>query len=134
MSRLRVVGGAALRAGRVLMARRGPGSYEGLWEFPGGKVEAGETDQVALARELDEELGIRAVVHEFLGVGHHGRIDLHCYRVEFEGEPQNREHSELAWVPLAELAALEVPPADIPTVEALVAGYLEGGTPRSEPA
>ena len=132
---IRVVGGAAIRGDAVLMARRGPGSYEGLWEFPGGKVEPGESDEAALARELAEELRVQVTVHEFLGVGRDERIELFCYRVGFDGEPHNVEHTELRWVPLRELAEIPVPPADIPTVEALVSRYRGRGTPvRSTPS
>lgn len=135
MSRLRVVGGAALRGGRVLMAQRRGGHYDGLWEFPGGKVEAGETDAVALARELSEELGIDVVVHEWLGTGHDDKVELHCYRVAFEGEARALEHAALRWVPLDELAGVAVPPPDVPTVDALLSRYRPAGAPLgSEPA
>ena len=117
---IRVVGAVALRGGQVLLAQRGPGSYEGLWEFPGGKVERGEDDRVALAREIEEELGVAVVVGDFVAVGRDERIELHCYRVELRGEPEALEHLALAWFPLAELSAVEVPPADVPAIEALL--------------
>ncbi len=119
---IRVVGAVAVRGQRVLMARRGPGSYEGLWEFPGGKVEPGEDERQALTRELLEELGVSATVGEHLACGSDGRIELICYRVWFEGEPQALEHSAVAWIELSELASLPVPPADLPAVHALLSG------------
>lgn len=119
---IRVVGAVAVRDGSVLLARRGPGSYEGLWEFPGGKVEPGEDDRAALAREIEEELGVAVTVTEHVATGSDERIELHCYRVRFAGEPQALEHSELAWFPLGQLASLDVPPADVPAIQALLSG------------
>ncbi|HJN73365.1 MAG TPA: (deoxy)nucleoside triphosphate pyrophosphohydrolase [Myxococcota bacterium] len=119
---IRVVGAVAVVDGRVLLARRGPGSYEGRWEFPGGKVEAGEDDRAALAREIREELAVSVRVSEHLATGSDERIELHCYRVQLDGEPRALEHTELAWFPLSALASVDVPPADVPAVEALLAG------------
>jgi len=116
---LRVVGAVAVRDGRVLMAQRATGRFTGFWEFPGGKVEDGESDQVALRRELEEELGVRAAVHQLIAVGRDGATELWCYAVEFDGEALALEHQALRWVPLAELQALATPPADAPTISAL---------------
>ncbi len=106
----------------MLMAQRGPGSYEGLWEFPGGKVEPGEDEREALRRELLEELGVDARVGEHLATGCDERVELRCYRVELMGEPAALEHAALAWFRLSELADLPVPPADVPAVRALLSG------------
>lgn len=105
-----LVTAAILRCeGRVLIARRpANGLLGGMWEFPGGKVEPGETDAAALARELQEELGIHVEVGEQLGTYRHAythfRVTLHAYYASADGqEPQALEASELRWVGLDEL-------------------------------
>ncbi len=110
--------------GRVLICQRPEGKQlAGLWEFPGGKVEAGETPEKALIRELNEELGIEvapACLAPFVFASH-GYDDAHllmplylCRR--WEGEVQRREHAALAWVEPMKLASYPMPPADAPLV------------------
>ena len=113
--------------GRVLIARRPPGrSMAGLWEFPGGKVEAGETPEATLIRELKEELGI--IVNEAclapLTFASHGYADFHlvmplyvCRR--WEGTVRAEEGQELAWVRPNRLKDYPMPPADIPLISHL---------------
>ena len=118
----RVVGGVARREadGAVLMARRPPGGrHGGLWELPGGKVEAGESDAEALARELLEELGVVAEVGALIAVGQDERVELWCYAVRLSGEPQALDHDALCWVSPDDLHRLPTPPADQPTIDAL---------------
>ena len=103
-----VVAGVWLRDGHVLLARRPPGGLlAGLWEFPGGKVEPGETLEDALRREWAEELGLVVQVGEALGVYRHAythfRITLHAFLVQAQGAPQAREGQTLTWAPLAAL-------------------------------
>lgn len=88
------------------MVRRGPGrNHPGLWEFPGGKVEAGETTTEALQRELWEELGLRVRVGVLLGTAHHQAIEMHAFEIFIEeGPPQLREHDAQAIIPLEALA------------------------------
>jgi 8-oxo-dGTP diphosphatase len=118
--RVRVVGAVIQRRGRVLMARRPEGRrHAGLWEFPGGKVEPGEDDRSALARELLEEMAVASVVGELVAEGTDERVVLACYRVEMLGEPVALFHDRLAWIPLDELASLPTPPADQATIVAL---------------
>jgi 8-oxo-dGTP diphosphatase len=105
------------RDGRFLMARRLKGTHlEGLWEFPGGKVDPGETLEACLARELDEELGVGSTVHGLRWSTTHDypgkRVELHFYDCAIEGEPQPRLGQELRWVSGPELAALPLPEAD----------------------
>jgi 8-oxo-dGTP diphosphatase len=120
-----VVAGVMLDArGRVLLARRTEGrDLAGLWEFPGGKVDPGETPMQALARELHEELGIRVQSAEPLVAVpqqyRDKRILLDVYRVRYAGKPSDREQQALAWAPPEKLCTYPMPPADRPVVAAL---------------
>ncbi|MEU4604275.1 (deoxy)nucleoside triphosphate pyrophosphohydrolase [Kribbella sp. NPDC023972] len=115
-----VIGVAVVRGGQVLAALRdGP---DGGWEFPGGKVEPGETEQVAGARELAEELGVEVVVGESLGpaVPINERYALRVYAAELAaGEPVAHEHREIRWVGAGELGGLDWLPADRPFLAAV---------------
>ena len=116
---IRVVGAVVIRDGRVLMARRPAGRHAGLWEFPGGKVEPGEDEPSALARELLEELAAPAVIGELVARGSDDRVVLSCYRADLLAEPIALVHDRLAWIPLSDLASLSTPPADRAAVQAL---------------
>ena len=126
MNQVHVVAGVIRDArGRVLLARRTEGrDLSGLWEFPGGKVELGETPEDALVRELREELGIDATVGAPVACvpletpGR--RLMLDVRDVAFTGQPRGLEGQALAWVPLRKLADYPMPPADLPVVEALL--------------
>ncbi|MDT5069263.1 MAG: 8-oxo-dGTP diphosphatase [Mycobacterium sp.] len=102
--------------GTLLVAQRErPPELAGLWELPGGKVAAGETDAAALVRELDEELGIEVTVGDRLGcdVALNGRMTLRAYLVtQIGGSLQPRDHRALRWVTADELQALAWVPAD----------------------
>jgi 8-oxo-dGTP diphosphatase len=118
--RIRVVGAVIERDGAVLMARRPPGRrHAGLWEFPGGKVEPGEQDAAALARELLEELATPCTVGDLVAEGGDDRVILACYRVRLLGDPIPLFHDRLSWVPLQRLREIETPPADQATIQAL---------------
>ncbi len=120
--KLLVVGAAIFDdAGRLLAAQRAaPARYAGLWEFPGGKVEVGESAPDALVRECREELGIEIAVGD--GVGE-VPIDvgvLRVYRASIvRGEPHAREHQELRWLAPHEFGDVEWIAADRPLVQAL---------------
>lgn len=122
---INVVGAVFTRDGTVFAAKRGPGkSMAGMWEFPGGKIEPGETPVDALARELREELRIEASVGEHLVTTRHkydfAVVNLATYQCTItSGTPVLTEHVEVRWVPCEELDALDWAPADIPTVEFL---------------
>ena len=115
--------------GRVLLAQRPDGkSMAGLWEFPGGKIEAGETPEQSLIRELEEELGI--IVNEAclapLTFASHSYADFHllmplyvCRR--WDGMVTAREGQNLAWVRPNKLRDYPMPPADLPLIPHLTA-------------
>jgi 8-oxo-dGTP diphosphatase len=126
---LQVVGAAIVDGGRVLVARRSGGPYDGLWEFPGGKVEPGESDLAALVRECAEELGVaiepRSFVGEVLldgvvGGGAPGSSTLRVWWARLAGgEPVAHEHAELRWVDAAALEDLDWIAADRPLLPAV---------------
>ena len=124
-----VVAAAALidTENRVLMAQRPAGkSFAGQWEFPGGKLEPDELPDMALRRELHEELGIRVAPADLepLVVVSHDYPDFRLVMIVYScrfwaGEAHGREGQALKWCRHAELAALPMPPADVPVVAAL---------------
>ena len=113
--------------GRVLLAQRPAGkSMAGLWEFPGGKVEPGETPEVALIRELEEELGINTWESCLapLIFASHSYPDFHLLMPLFvcrkwDGIVQSREGQALKWVHVKDIAGYPMPPADIPLIPIL---------------
>lgn len=140
---LPVVAAAMIDAeGRVLLQRRPPGKQMAdLWEFPGGKIEPGETPEAALVRELAEELGIVTDAGTLMPLSFASaaagtrQLLLLLYVVkDWSGEPRPLEASALAWVRPADMGALPMPPADVPLVATLVrlfasdtaAGFMPG--------
>jgi 8-oxo-dGTP diphosphatase len=114
--------------GRVLLTQRPEGkTLAGMWEFPGGKIEPGETPEVALRREIMEELGVDICEHcaaPLTFVSHayesfHLLMMLYVCR-KWEGIPQAREGQGLTWKYPREMQALPMPPADLPLVAALI--------------
>ena len=116
---------------RVLVAQRpAGGSLAGLWEFPGGKIETGETPEAALVRELAEELGITVAASALEPVTFvsHAYADFHLLMLlylcrDWQGTPHGQQGQPLHWARPAALAALPMPPADVPLV-AVLAGLL----------
>ncbi|CAI0749189.1 MAG: pyrimidine (deoxy)nucleoside triphosphate diphosphatase [Serratia proteamaculans] len=122
-----VVAAIIEKNGKILLAQRDAGSDQaGLWEFPGGKVEAGESQPQALARELEEELGIVASVGSYVASNQWQQseriIRLHAWRVAtFSGELQNRCHSDFVWLAPEQAFDYPLAPADVPLLTAYIA-------------
>jgi len=114
----RVTAAIIKKGGKVLIARRKPGiSNQGLWEFPGGKVELDETPERCLERELKEELDIKARAGRLAATGRgvlkEGPFELLAFEVEhLSGEFRLHSHDEIRWVLIEDLAGYELPPAD----------------------
>ena len=123
--RIVVVGAVIFSDGKIFATKRGEGmSLQGMWEFPGGKIENGETPQQALVREIQEELGAVVSVGELVTTTEHeydfGIVELTTYRCSLiSGTPAITEHSESLWLEPSQLHTLEWAPADIPAVEIL---------------
>ena len=123
---LEVVAALICREDKYLICKRAAHkSNGGLWEFPGGKIEAGETPQAALQRECAEELAVQLTVGEMLlQVTHsypHATIHLQLFACMVEsGEPQPLEPQQICWVSRAELAQYQFSPADQYFVEKLI--------------
>ncbi|WP_182049106.1 (deoxy)nucleoside triphosphate pyrophosphohydrolase [Changpingibacter yushuensis] len=124
--RITVVGAVIVDGGNVFAARRSEHmSLPGMWEFPGGKVEAGETPQDALRRELMEELRCHVEVGQLVESTEYeydfGVVHLTTFLCTMNGDaPHLTEHSEIRWVPTAQLDDLEWAPADVPAVESVM--------------
>ncbi|HSP38547.1 MAG TPA: (deoxy)nucleoside triphosphate pyrophosphohydrolase [Frankiaceae bacterium] len=116
-----VVGAALVDDGRLLAAQRtAPPELAGLWEFPGGKVEPGEDERTALARECWEELGVVVDVGDLLGEVAVPIGTLRVYRASLvRGQPQVREHSALRWLLANEVFDVPWIPVDLELVQHL---------------
>jgi 8-oxo-dGTP diphosphatase len=119
---IHVVGAAIVQSNKCLVTQRGPGmNLPGKWEFPGGKVERGESSPAALAREILEELGLDIVVGELLGTGTAKLgakvVQLDVYAATIAGGTLTlHEHAQALWVSAEELLAFDWAEADIPSV------------------
>ena len=122
---MKVTAAVITENGKVLLARRKPGgAMGGRWEFPGGKIEPGETPEQSLERELREELAIQARIGEFLlstsFEGDGVSLELLVYRAErIHGEPALLEHDEISWVSPRDLAGYDLADSDRKVVEEL---------------
>ena len=123
---IQVVAGLLFRKSQLLVCqRRADGPFPLKWEFPGGKIEAGESGVAALARELHEELTVElrdaALVcsHDHLYPAG-PQVSLEFYRVDFAGEPENRVFEQIRWCNLADLGQLDFLDGDRPVIERLM--------------
>lgn len=122
------------QVGEILLQRRPDGKQmAGLWEFPGGKVETGESPESALIRELKEELGITVEAHDLVPMTfaseplEHRNLLLLLYRCRrWRGEPAPLESPELRWLRPIDMHELPMPPADRPLVDALEKAVASG--------
>lgn len=129
---LRFVAAALIvRGGEVLICQRRPDQPMGLqWEFPGGKIEPGESPEQALARELNEELGIEARIGPLVtrirhNYRHGGAVDLQFFAVrDFAGDLENRIFAQLRWARLEDLPQYDFLPADRGLIRELASGKL----------
>lgn len=123
--RIEVVGAVIVKDGLILCTQRGAaGKLPGMWEFPGGKVELGESSAEALVREVEEELVCTIKVKDFINTVEHeydfGIVVLSTFYCDLiAGTPSLTEHQDLVWLPAHELSALKWAPADLPAVSAI---------------
>ena len=139
-TRVRVVAAVIEQAGRVLIARKRQGDrLGGKWEFPGGKIDAGESPEAALKRELLEELGIEAGIGGFFCSSRydysHISVELLTYRVRyFSGEMTAHVHDELKWVVPVDLCNYDFPEANVEIIRVLTAARTPGDISREDRA
>ncbi|MDM2934913.1 pyrimidine (deoxy)nucleoside triphosphate diphosphatase [Citrobacter sp. Cu233] len=126
MKTLDVVAAIIERDGKILLAQRPQhADQSGMWEFAGGKVEPGESQPQALVRELREELGIEAIVGDYIA-SHQREVSgrlilLHAWHVAaYQGELYAHEHQDLVWCSPEEALRYPLAPADIPLLEAFI--------------
>lgn len=125
---IRVVGAAIIEGDKCFVAqRREGGSAGGKWEFPGGKVEAGESLEQALVREIQEELGVSVQVLALLGTGQaetsRGPIQLDVFRAKLNSSAEQivlHDHQAMNWIRAEEVTSLDWAAADVPILPAVV--------------
>lgn len=127
MKHIEVVAGIIQSGGKIFATQRGYGEFKDGWEFPGGKMEPGESQKQALARELKEELAVNVNVEDFLCTVDYDypafHLTMHCYFcVIADGKsPELLEHEAAKWLSPAELQSVDWLPADVEVVKALEA-------------
>lgn len=117
MRQIEVVAAIIQSDGAYFATQRGYGEFEGMWEFPGGKIEPGESPEAALQREIQEELGIDITINRFLCTTDYDypsfHLTMHCYLCEIKsGEIELREHKSARWLTAETLDSVEWLPAD----------------------
>ena len=125
---IRVTAAIIVQSGKVFIAKRKPpGKMPGMWEFPGGKIEHGETPEQCLGRELYEEFAIEVRVGEHIATSLYPydfyTVELMAFRTSIiSGEIRLNDHSDMAWAGVADLGKFKFAPADIPFVEMIKKG------------
>ena len=124
MKTIEVVAAIIKKEDKIFITRRSYGEFANMWEFPGGKIEAGETNEEALIREIKEELELDINKLEFLTTVEYDyptfHLTMHCYTCEICGGTLNlKVHNDAKWVTIAELDNQKWIPADIDIVEAI---------------
>lgn len=117
MKQIEVVAAIIHRDGAYFATQRGYGEFEGMWEFPGGKIEPGESQETALKREIQEELGVDIYIKELLCTTEYDyptfHLTMHCYLCSVaSGEIELREHKSAQWLTAETLDTVEWLPAD----------------------
>lgn len=126
MKTIEVVAGIIKQNGKIFCSARGYGDYKGFWEFPGGKIEQGETREQALARELKEELDIDVSVGNHVITVEYDyptfHLTMHCFYCEIvHGEIKLLEHEDAKWMQPSEMHTLKWLPADDAIIEKIAA-------------
>jgi 8-oxo-dGTP diphosphatase len=121
---IRVVAAIITDGERILATQRGYGAFKGMWEFPGGKIEAGEMPEQALQREIKEELQLEIAIQRFVSTVHYEYPDfilnMDCYLCDIVGGNMSlMEHQDAVWLVPEELTTIEWLPADVELVEQL---------------
>ena len=124
MKKIEVVAAIICKDGAYFATQRGYGEFEGMWEFPGGKIELGERAEDALKREIQEELGVDIAIDKFLCTTDYDypsfHLTMHCYLCSIvSGKIELREHKSAQWLTAESLDTIEWLPADMDIIEKL---------------
>ena len=122
---IEVVAAIIQRDGAYFATQRGYGEFEGMWEFPGGKIEPGESCEIALKREIQEELGVDIIIENLLCTTEYDypsfHLTMHCYLCNVaSGEIELREHKSSRWLTADRLDDVSWLPADKEVIEKLI--------------
>ena len=124
MKVIEVVAAVIYKDGAYFTTQRGYGEFEGMWEFPGGKIEPGESREVALKREIQEELGVDIVIEDLICTTEYDypsfHLTMHCYLCSIaSGEIELREHKSALWLTTDKLDEVAWLPADKEVIDKL---------------
>ncbi len=125
MKKIEVVAAILHRDEAYFATQRGYGEFEGMWEFPGGKIEPGESHEIALKREIQEELGVDIIIENLLCTTEYDypsfHLTMHCYLCSVAlGEIELREHKSACWLTAETLDRVEWLPADKEVIDKLI--------------